>query len=557
MPRGLREFTLDRSFATTGARAIEGPGASAAWPYLAGALHPRFQVAADRPLAVRRVWLDTFDWRLYRAGLGLEYISRRGFAELSLVTREGTRIVSTTGAMTWPGLSDTLPRGPLRERVAPVVGIRALLPILSSAGTMWTQCVLDSEKKTVARLTVDDGVVQSGTGTGTGTDIGTTARTDTTMTATALPTRLTVTAVRGYDGQADRIGRLISELPGISPASRSALDTALAAVGRKPGSYTSKVGVQLAPATPAGPALAGVLLRLLEMAEANVEGVIRDIDTEFLHDLRIAVRRTRSALKLAGDALPGDMAVRFTPEFRWLGQLTTPSRDLDVHLLGFQRTAAGLITAAPEDLQPLHASLVRYRVTERRSLIRGLRSARFACLTRDWRGALSGVVTAPDKATRRWAEHGRQPVANLAAARIRRAHQRLVKTASRVTPASPDDDLHTVRKRGKELRYLLEFFATLHEPAIHRGAVRELKQLQDCLGEIQDGHVQREAIRALAARMVEDRAAPAATLLAMGELAAQLDAAASVAREGFAKRFAQFTSARNTQRIALLTKVAA
>ncbi len=132
-----------------------------------------------------------------------------------------------------------------------------------------------------------------------------------------------------------------------------------------------------------------------------------------------------------------------------------------------------------------------------------------------------------------------------------------MKTASRVTPASPDDDLHTVRKRGKELRYLLEFFATLHEPAIHRGAVRELKQLQDCLGEIQDGHVQREAIRALAARMVEDRAAPAATLLAMGELAAQLDAAASVAREGFAKRFAQFTSARNTQRIALLTKVAA
>ena len=114
-----------------------------------------------------------------------------------------------------------------------------------------------------------------------------------------------------------------------------------------------------------------------------------------------------------------------------------------------------------------------------------------------------------------------------------------------------------VRKRGKELRYLMEFFAALHDPATHRSAVRELKQLQDCLGEIQDGHVQREAIRALAARMVAERATPAATLLAMGELAAQLDAAASEARDDFGTRFAGFTSDRNAQRIASLTKVAA
>ena len=65
-----------------------------------------------------------------------------------------------------------------------------------------------------------------------------------------------------------------------------------------------------------------MLLRLLDIAEANLDGVIRDIDTEFLHDLRVAVRWTRAALKLAGDALPGDLAALFAPEFRWLGQLT-------------------------------------------------------------------------------------------------------------------------------------------------------------------------------------------------------------------------------------------
>ncbi len=63
--------------------------------------------------------------------------------------------------------------------------------------------------------------------------------------------------------------------------------------------------------------------------------------------------------------------------------------------------------------------------------------------------------------------------------------------------------------------------------------MRDLKQLQDCLGEIQDGYVQREVIRSLAARMVAERGAPAATLLAMSELAAQLDAGASRARGEF------------------------
>ena len=48
---------------------------------------------------------------------------------------------------------------------------------------------------------------------------------------------------------------------------------------------------------------------LTEFAAAiddNVPGTIASIDTEFLHDLRVAVRRTRSILKLVGDVLPAN-----------------------------------------------------------------------------------------------------------------------------------------------------------------------------------------------------------------------------------------------------------
>ena len=56
---------------------------------------------------------------------------------------------------------------------------------------------------------------------------------------------------------------------------------------------------------PAGAAAAAILLRLLDTIDANVGGVLTDTDTEFLHDLRVSVRRSRSALKLFGDALTG------------------------------------------------------------------------------------------------------------------------------------------------------------------------------------------------------------------------------------------------------------
>jgi len=225
-------------------------------------------------------------------------------------------------------------------------------------------------------------------------------------------------------------------------------------------------------------------------------------------------------------------------------------------LLGFAATAGGLVTAAAADLAPLHDSLLRYRAVEHGRLVRGLRSERFTRMASEWRAALGEKCPqrAPFSPSGRAA--GDTPIAELAAARIRRAYRRLAKAGAAITPASPDEDLHLVRKRGKELRYLLEFFAPLHDPATHRTAVGELKRLQDCLGEIQDGCVQREAIRTLADRMVTERAAPAATLLAMGELAAQLDAAAEEARGEFGARFAQFASARNARRITSLTAAA-
>jgi CHAD domain-containing protein len=276
--------------------------------------------------------------------------------------------------------------------------------------------------------------------------------------------------------------------------------------------------------------------------------VLRDIDTEFLHDLRVSVRRTRSAIKLLGGVLPDGLAEHYAAEFKWLGDLTTPTRDLDVHLLGFGSMAEHLVAASEADLEPFRAYLIRRRAREFRRLAAGLRSARFKAVTDHWRKALVEIRDAGRPRTRR-----RPPTAaELAISTTGRAFHKIVAKGGAITQDSPPESLHDLRKRAKELRYLLEFFAPLHDPLVYRRVVGDLKQLQDCLGEFQDSQVQREEIHALADAMLDERAAPAATLLGMGEIAANLAISQAEAREDFAMRFARFAGPAGQQRMRTL-----
>jgi len=51
--------------------------------------------------------------------------------------------------------------------------------------------------------------------------------------------------------------------------------------------------VALTPDLPGDCAASALCLRLLDAIEANLPGTLDDRDPEFLHDLRVAVRRTR------------------------------------------------------------------------------------------------------------------------------------------------------------------------------------------------------------------------------------------------------------------------
>lgn len=481
------------------------------------ALSASFTVVTGGSQVVRRARLDTFDHRLRDAGLVLEHHATATDGRLVLVGPDAvaTRTEPVTDPR-WPALSDALPAGSVRDALAPVTGIRALMVTSEERRRVRRVELHDPEGKTVARLQLDEPVGKT----------------------SAVPAEVRVLPLRGYDEAARRTSTILAAL-GLRPATDDAdLDHVPPPAGPD----------RSAPATVL---LAGVLQEFLAAMQANLPGLLDDVDTEFLHDFRVAIRRTRSTLKLGRPALPEEMRTRWEPAFKWLGDLTTPVRDLDVYELDLPAMSGWLVAAEPSDLGPFAAHLRRRRTAERRALVRGLRSARFTRLLADWEQALNELAAAEHTDGDHVDEDagsGAPTAGELADRSITRTFRRVARDGGSITPDSPAEDLHSLRKRCKELRYALEVFSGVIDKTARKQAVTDLKGLQDVLGRFQDSEVQRHALREFAEEMVADGTS-AGAVLAMGELVGHLDGEQDRAHQDFRSTFGRFVRPSSTARL--------
>ncbi len=285
-------------------------------------------------------------------------------------------------------------------------------------------------------------------------------------------------------------------------------------------------------------AVARVLLRLLQIQDANLPAVLADADVEFLHDYRVAIRRTRAVLReMRGVFEPGALR-RVRDSFKWLQDQTSATRDLDVYLHEFEELKALAPAAARADLEPIEPLLRERQRQARAAMERALTGDRARTLRAEWLETLQSLVL-EDAAAR---PDAAGPVGKLAAQRIRKVHGKMVRMGRAITPNSRPQEYHELRKTGKELRYLLELFgAPLFDPEVVRPLVRALKGLQDVLGLHQDREVQIEMLRELAHELATRPGGPQA-LIAVGTLIERLELDAAGARDSFAASFAEFAS---------------
>lgn len=292
-----------------------------------------------------------------------------------------------------------------------------------------------------------------------------------------------------------------------------------------------------------------ILLGLLDVMEHKEAGVLQNEDTEFLHDFRIAVRRTRSALGQIKGVFPERATRIYASHFAWLGGVTSPPRDFDVYLLGFDELKAGLAEPFREGIEPLRGVLEHHSDLAHAELARQLHSHRYRSLLGGWRKFLAAPCP-----KRPAAPQALTPIRELADVRIWKMFRRALKEGRAIRRDTPPEHIHELRKTCKKLRYLLEFFRHFHPQEDIDKPIKQLKRLQNYLGDFQDVHARIDLLRRLSLEMRQDASVPTDSLLSLGALLASLERRQKSLREEFGDRFAPFAHARNRERFVQLFK---
>ncbi|QRR06389.1 CHAD domain-containing protein [Burkholderia sp. MS455] len=222
----------------------------------------------------------------------------------------------------------------------------------------------------------------------------------------------------------------------------------------------------------------------------NEGGVLDRDDPEFVHQMRVALRRLRTLMRFFPSFADRQWKDAFGADLHWLAALLGTVRDWDVFST---ETLPALIAAdgggADWDgtLDAARAQSMAARVELRQAL----HSARYARLTLGWLEWLSTLALPP-------AEGDDAPsLRRHATKRVRRLFGHLY--ASPSLTSLDTAARHRLRIDAKRLRYALEFFASLASRRTRNETVKTLARVQTVLGESNDTMVALQHLEQLTA----------------------------------------------------------
>lgn len=235
-----------------------------------------------------------------------------------------------------------------------------------------------------------------------------------------------------------------------------------------------------------------VLQREAAALEANKPQVASSPAPEEIHQLRVAARRLRVALRLFGRMLPSKDATRFKNELRWFARSLGDARDLDVYTETFKTYLQTLPADQRGGLSGYQMYLRRERAEARARAAAAVASPRAAALLADLQLFVAAGPSAG--ALRRW---GSLSVRDAMRQGVRRSVARVRRQGNELTTRARPAQLHGLRIKAKRLRYELEFFADVYP--LLKQAAKECKGLQELLGTHQDVYAANARLRRYAA----------------------------------------------------------
>jgi CHAD domain-containing protein len=174
------------------------------------------------------------------------------------------------------------------------------------------------------------------------------------------------------------------------------------------------------------------------------------LEVEHVHQLRVAQRRLKTALKLFPDWIDDAWTGNIAPDLKWFGDLLGDARDWDV----FTDTTLAAYAESDEPQhkdawKPTHSAADNQRIAARQRLQDAMNSPRYARLALSFVEWFSTLEPPPG--------HADQTLAVYAQKRITK-HYRKIERAPDLTTLDAATR-HKVRIHAKRLRYALEFFA--------------------------------------------------------------------------------------------------
>ena len=311
-------------------------------------------------------YLDTDDWILYRAGIALRL--RREGARLTLqaktIQSQTEEVLTRTEwAQEAPPTDppwESLPDGPVAALLRPLAKLRVLERLTVRARVESERKMFRwlHERELLGSVTLDR-VREAGSQNG-----GESYR------------ELEVEALDGAAAALDEVRAAVERRLDLRTSVESKLAAALATAGEKlpelsERAYALYEGDRLADVA------AKTLGRHLTRMFWNEPGTRLNLDPKYVHDMRVATRRLRTALQVFAMAIPEETRESLGRDLRWIGRALGSVRDLDVGL----RRVAAMVSRAPEHERAALYVLARYleikRARRRMRLLRRLDSKRY------------------------------------------------------------------------------------------------------------------------------------------------------------------------------------
>jgi CHAD domain-containing protein len=319
---------------------------------------------------------------------------------------------------------------------------------------------------------------------------------------------LNLTPLRGYDKEvAKALGKVTCQS---SRDLGEGFITLLKETNDEMVDYSAKPVIKLQPDMQLSDVMGDIYSHLIYVMSKNTDGIINDIDIEYLHDFRVSVRRTRSALSLVRGVYSKDIEKEFRGRFRELGDLTGLARDMDVYMDSLDYYSDMLPEWLKEGMDELAVYFEKTREDEYKKLAKFFKSKKFNKLRKDWSKVIGSKKSV--------AKLGKKDVLSVAKSAIYEAFKEIERQASVMTVETHSDAVHDIRISFKKIRYLLEFYSSLFDKEKIGPMLKEMKVLQDSLGDHNDYYVQQLMLEEL----VEQKEWGALTLSACGFLSAKL-----------------------------------